>query len=497
MRISKIARVANATILGAIFAGMATLGIGLSVSPASAETAAPSVTFDSPPSPSVLAFQVYGLKFDQPVTGLTLDDFVISGSANCEATFVGLVMNRQWAELDLARCGVGTVQVTLKANSVDGVSAAGPVADLVSPVLTVQDAPIVDFPAATIVTRDEAELGAGEYFRVDFASPIGSPLSAAAIQAIGTANCKVGGYMVAPDGLSMSVSLESCQTGTVGIMLDARSVTNGDGSCCGPLAPVKSNLIEVKAFGPQPLAPNKGGPASPSVTPDHITGVVWFDLNQNHIQDANEPGLPGATVVLDNETTQKSGANGEYDFGPLTNPGVHSVSITLPASLWVVADSEGAADGAARVKFEASTGVGSWFAVAGDSFMSSTFTDASGNKTTEPVVVAWAGLDGIADTADDVFFTVSPNADGTYLLKNAPSGDYRVVMAGKDALKGTFTLTTMRYDSSLAFDNRRDVSVQYKDLAYTGGSPFDFGLLAFGLAALAGGAVLLRRVKRA
>lgn len=42
---------------------------------------------------------------------------------------------------------------------------------------------------------------------------------------------------------------------------------------------------------------------------------------------------------------------------------------------------------------------------------------------------------------------------------------------------------------------QRDVNVKYKDLAYTGGSPWDFGLLAFGLAALAGGWVLLRRSK--
>jgi hypothetical protein len=202
-------------------------------------------------------------------------------------------------------------------------------------------------------------------------------------------------------------------------------------------------------------------------------------------------------VVLDGETTQKTGSNGEYDFGPLAAAGEHSVSVTLPEHVGVIADSEGAADGVARVTLDVGAGASTWFGVVGDSFMSSTFTDAQGNGVTEPVVVAWAGLDGIAGNDDDVYFTANAGSDGSYLLKNVPAGDYRVLMSGKDALTGDFKLAPVMYDLATATSMQRDIHVKYKDLAFTGGSPFDAGLLVFGLAALAAGGLLLRRSKLA
>ena len=495
MRISKIARVASATVLGLLLASFA----GLGASPASAETAAPTVTFDSPPSPSLLAFQNYALRFDQPVTGLTLDDIVVSGTANCQPTYIGLVQNGKWAELDLARCGVGTLVVTLKANSVQGVSLAGPVADVSTPVLDIQQAPTTDFPTISIQTRDQVNLGDGVLFRINSSDPIGVVGGKDGIQAFGSAQCVLAGYNESDDQKSIDVSFLSCGEGSVGIVLDALTLQTANGASFGPAEPLKSDLITVKAFdtAPPTLSYNKGGPATKNLVADHITGTVWFDLNQNHVQDANEPPLPGATVVLDGETTQKTGSNGEYDFGPLATAGEHSVSVTLPEHVGVIADSEGAADGVARVTLDVGAGASTWFGVVGDSFMSSTFSDAQGNGVTEPVVVAWAGLDGVSGTDDDVYFTANAGSDGSYLLKNVPAGDYRVLMSGKDALTGDFTLAPVMYDLATATSMQRDIHVKYKDLAYTGGSPFDGGLLVFGLAALAAGGLLLRRSKRA
>ena len=71
-----------------------------------------------------------------------------------------------------------------------------------------------------------------------------------------------------------------------------------------------------------------------------IGNFVWYDQNQNGIQDAGEPGLAGVTVNLrDNGTnaviaTTTTGANGEYQFNGLC--GTYKVEVdvtTLPAGM--------------------------------------------------------------------------------------------------------------------------------------------------------------------
>lgn len=474
--------------------GASLLGIG-SVSAANAEDAAVKAGFVATATPSFMTFQSFTVKFDQAVMGLTLDDFVVDGSAQCQPTALEIAPNWLSANIDVSKCSVGIVFVSLKANSVDGLNAVGPAEDVFSNKVEIVNAPQIGMPSASILTSAETELSVGDQFLINFDMPVGELVKPDSIQVWGDAKCELGGINKASDNLSMTVWMKSCHDGEVGITLLPFSVHKDDGSCCGPQLAVKSQSLKVAHFGlADSLEFKKGGPANPPSVNGHVTGVVWFDLNLNNVQEANEPGLPGATVALDNEQTLVTGANGEYDFGDAT-PGIHSVSVTLPWQLRVSADSEGVEDGVARVQVAAGAPAGTWFAVAGNSFMSANFNDPQGNPLTEPVVVAWIGIDGIADTADDVFFTAPVSGDGSYLLKNVPAGDYRVLMSGNQALTGELTLAEAAYDMAAAEELQRDVNVKYKDLAYTGGSPWDFGLLAFGLAALAGGWVLLRRSK--
>jgi hypothetical protein len=60
-----------------------------------------------------------------------------------------------------------------------------------------------------------------------------------------------------------------------------------------------------------------------------IGDFVWNDLNKNGIQDAGEPGIAGAQVVLTGaaNTTTTTNANGSYLFSGLC---AGSYTVTVP-----------------------------------------------------------------------------------------------------------------------------------------------------------------------
>jgi len=79
---------------------------------------------------------------------------------------------------------------------------------------------------------------------------------------------------------------------------------------------------------------------------------IWNDTDRDGVQDANETGVPGVTVVLrDGQgavvATTSTDANGDYRFGELP-PGSYTVEVdtsTLPSGVIIVADPDGVSDG--------------------------------------------------------------------------------------------------------------------------------------------------------
>lgn len=70
--------------------------------------------------------------------------------------------------------------------------------------------------------------------------------------------------------------------------------------------------------------------------PASLGDLVWEDYNRNGLQDAGEPGIAGATVVLkdgggNTVGTTTTDANGIYSFTNLA-PGTYSVTFTTPAT---------------------------------------------------------------------------------------------------------------------------------------------------------------------
>ncbi len=90
------------------------------------------------------------------------------------------------------------------------------------------------------------------------------------------------------------------------------------------------------------LAPGEYNPTiDAGITIPHGAGLgdfVWFDVNQDGIQDPNEPGVPGVTVTLYDEAgvpiqTAVTDRTGYYSF-PNLKPGTYSVEFsTLPPNM--------------------------------------------------------------------------------------------------------------------------------------------------------------------
>lgn len=73
-----------------------------------------------------------------------------------------------------------------------------------------------------------------------------------------------------------------------------------------------------------------------------IEGIVYFDDNASGTQDANETGVPGVTVALDNRYAVRTDAQGRFSF-PFVASGPRTVSVrndTLPLPWSVVDDGQ-------------------------------------------------------------------------------------------------------------------------------------------------------------
>jgi LPXTG-site transpeptidase (sortase) family protein len=91
-----------------------------------------------------------------------------------------------------------------------------------------------------------------------------------------------------------------------------------------------------------------------------LGNFVWNDLNQNGIQDAGEPGIPGVTVDLYTGAgvfvqTTTTGGGGIYNFTGLI-PGSYYVDFTPPAGLWTISPINQGGDDALDSDADTSTG---------------------------------------------------------------------------------------------------------------------------------------------
>lgn len=188
---------------------------------------------------------------------------------------------------------------------------------------------------------------------------------------------------------------------------------------------------------------------------------VWFDLNNDGLQDANEPGVPGVQVSLLNSSGETiavttTDINGNYQFIGLT-PGDYQVQFdNLPSGYDLTtqdADNTGV-NGSSNSDAD-STGKTSTITLAANQYnpnidagISSTtvasvgdyvWNDENGDGIQDPTEMGIGGvLVTLYDSSGNPVASTITNPDGSYIFTNVIPGDYTM---GFDNLPGGMTFT--------------------------------------------------------
>ena len=278
----------------------------------------------------------------------------------------------------------------------------------------------------------------------------------------GLSNVTVSATCAGPDGIA----------GTADDVVRSASTDVAGAYTIGNLPPGTCAATVNSATLPPGMTGTTPGPIAVTLTPGEMlvsadfgfngTGsigdTVFDDLNGDGTQQAGESGIGGAAVSAtwagpdatagtadDVVSTTTTDASGAYLFAGLPAGG-YSVDPTGPAgfSLTTGADPLAVALSPGQVFLTAD------FGYRGTASMGDTvFDDQNGNGIqdgTEPGIVGvvvnatWAGFDGIAGSADDVVFSATTGAGGTYTIPNLAPGGYTVAVGG--GLPAGFVATT-------------------------------------------------------
>jgi large repetitive protein len=173
-----------------------------------------------------------------------------------------------------------------------------------------------------------------------------------------------------------------------------------------------------------------------------LAGTVYVDVDNDGVQDAGEPGLPGVTVTLTG--TDAAGntinrpvttdANGNYVFADLLS-GTYTVTETQPARYVDGLDSAGSVGGTvtndviASVALPAGTDATAYnFGERGTTLTGTVWLDADRDGVLDAAEATRLGGVTITllDTTGNVIATTTTAADGTYSFVGIPAGDYVV-----------------------------------------------------------------------
>jgi large repetitive protein len=173
---------------------------------------------------------------------------------------------------------------------------------------------------------------------------------------------------------------------------------------------------------------------------------VWWDVDDDGVQDAGEPGIPGVEITATGPNgvtfTTTTRADGSYAFRDL-QPGQWTVRVTggVPGGAVPTfdADSGTAGPDGTSVTTLAVADLDQDFGYRGAASLGDTiWLDRNGDgaqDSGEPglagarVVLVYAGADGdLSTTADNVEFVTTTGADGTYAFTNLPAGTFTVIV---------------------------------------------------------------------
>jgi SdrD B-like domain/Secretion system C-terminal sorting domain len=248
--------------------------------------------------------------------------------------------------------------------------------------------------------------------------------------------------------------------------------------------------------------------ATPTVLASSSLGnYVWNDTNKNGLQDANEVGVAGITVILYNSVgtaiaTTKTDAFGKYLFTDLV-PGDYTVGFTLPINYVFTEKGSGTDSGTATDsdvnpansrtgiislglgENERNVDAGIYFATPiTQSIGDYVWVDANNSGTQDGNEKGMAGVTvTLYDNTGKVVAVTTTDGNGKYLFSDLPTGTYTV---GFGAMPGfSFTTTTAGTANGSdadattgrtapivlnAGDNRRDIDAGFVANAPTKGA---------------------------
>ncbi len=226
---------------------------------------------------------------------------------------------------------------------------------------------------------------------------------------------------------------------------------------------------------------------------------IWLDQNGDGVQDPSEIGIPAVTVIVtylgadgvagggdDIVFTTTTAADGTYLVDGLP-AGTYSVAVdpaTLPAGLTGTYDLDGigsantaaATLAAGEAKRDVDFGYTAPGAIGDQVWLD---TQANGDGTFDAatdralpgvsITVTYLGLDGVAGGGDDMVFTTTTAADGTYRIDGLPLGAYTVSANPPVTLTATYDFDGTGTASTSAVSLTPGVPVNLaQDFSYTG-----------------------------
>jgi LPXTG-motif cell wall-anchored protein len=302
----------------------------------------------------------------------------------------------------------------------------------------------------------------------------------------GTADDVTFATSTAPDG---SYSFVGLPDGTYLPVIDPATLPTGlDLETLAPAAPVTID----------PVTPTVSGLDFAYTGTGEISGVLWFDVDGDGVQDPGEPvlggvglelvwagfdGIPGTAddVIYPATTTP----DGSYMFANLP-PGDYDLivdPVTLPPGLGAgTFDPDGVLDAATALTLGVGetappadfgfTGTGEisgvlWFDIDGDGIQDPDEPPLDG----VPMTLTWFGFDGVPGGGDDVVYVGTTAPDGSYVFPMLPAGEYDLVV-DQTALPVGSSETA---DPDATFDSATTISLapgqeaSGLDFAYSGG----------------------------
>ncbi|GAB7042433.1 MULTISPECIES: Ig-like domain-containing protein [Catenuloplanes] len=272
---------------------------------------------------------------------------------------------------------------------------------------------------------------------------------------------------------------------------------------------------------PSPSAPPS---ASPTVSPSPadgpppvgdalVTGVIWFDRNQDGDRDDGEWPLPGVPVQLREAPSVAAalaavstitaappvrsvttGPDGGYRFGSLPGGAYRVTAVVDAAGFAYTSDSDGRADWTVTVRTgESGAAVAEFAGIGRGSVNGTIYNSGTGDPIGGAAVTCrWAGLDDTLRTTDDVLMAVGAAGSGRFALSRLPFGTYEC--GGRDPRTGATSAVTQ---VSVMSTERR-----YVPLPVSGSRPLPVTgdrvgtLVAAGLLLLLAGAAVTRVGRR-